>query len=345
MSTLHPSLDDRTYSDLVAEARARIPAITPDWTDHNPSDPGITLLELFAWLSEALIYQADQLPDERYDAFLRLLRGSGWTRTGSLDSAVAETISLLRTPWRAATADDIERLVLDQWATSPEASSIGNGATIRRVHTVAGVNLDADANARAQPSPGHLGIVIVPDRTGNEAESRRPSPSPELCQALWSWLEPRRLLGVRHHVGGPDYVEVSVSARLVLRDDYAPPQTAQSGLLTDQAIAAQAVRDAIVAIQRHFDPLDGGPDGAGWPFGRDVYLSELYQLLDGLPGVDYVDAVRFVGLAGDRGLVAGGNVIGVRIDPHELVDVSVADDPSNPNRLVAIPGTSAGAGR
>jgi len=44
-----PVLDDRSFDDLVAEARALIPALAPEWTNHNPSDPGITLIELFAW--------------------------------------------------------------------------------------------------------------------------------------------------------------------------------------------------------------------------------------------------------------------------------------------------------
>jgi hypothetical protein len=342
VNVLRPNLDDRTYAQLVAEATARIPAVAPDWTDHNPTDPGITLVELFAWLSEALIYRTDQIPDERYDAFLRLLRGSGWTRSAALDSAIAETLTLLRTPWRAATAADIERLVLLDWPASADAATLGPGDAVRRVQSVPSVNVEADQASRSQPAPGHLSILIVPDRAATDAAGSPPAPSPELRQALWTWLEPRRLLGVRHHVAGPDYVAVSVTARLVLRNDYAPPQTAQSGVLTDQTIADQAGRDAIATIERHFDALNGGADGTGWPFGRNVYLSELYQLLDGLTGVDYVDGVRFVGLPADRALVVNGDVIGARLDPHELVVVSASDDPSNADRLVVVPGTAAG---
>src|SRR4051794_14351850 len=55
VNVLRPTLDDRTYAQLVAEATARIPAVAPGWTDHNATDPGMTLLELFAWLSEALV--------------------------------------------------------------------------------------------------------------------------------------------------------------------------------------------------------------------------------------------------------------------------------------------------
>ena len=43
-----PNLDDRTFDDIFDEARSRIPRYTPEWTNHNDSDPGITLLQLFA---------------------------------------------------------------------------------------------------------------------------------------------------------------------------------------------------------------------------------------------------------------------------------------------------------
>src|SRR5262249_12635681 len=61
-----PDLDDRTFDDLVADARARIPSLAPAWTDHNPSDPGIVLLELFAWLAEIVLYRLDRVPDRSY---------------------------------------------------------------------------------------------------------------------------------------------------------------------------------------------------------------------------------------------------------------------------------------
>jgi predicted phage baseplate assembly protein len=65
-------LDDRTYGQLAAELRRRIPAYTPEWTDHNASDPGITLLELFAWLAEIIIYRLNRVPEKNFQAFLQL---------------------------------------------------------------------------------------------------------------------------------------------------------------------------------------------------------------------------------------------------------------------------------
>lgn len=68
-----PALDTRSYQDLVDEALARIPIHNPDWTNFNQSDPGVTLLELFAFLTESLLYRANQIPERNQRAFLSLL--------------------------------------------------------------------------------------------------------------------------------------------------------------------------------------------------------------------------------------------------------------------------------
>lgn len=72
-----PKLDDRTYEDLVAEIRARVSRYTPEWkpgwNDLNDSDPGITLAQVFAWLSEMLLYRMNQVPQLNYLKFLELI--------------------------------------------------------------------------------------------------------------------------------------------------------------------------------------------------------------------------------------------------------------------------------
>lgn len=68
-----PNVDGRTYQDLVDEALARIPIHNPEWTNFNESDPGVTLLELFAFLTESLLYRANQIPERNRLAFLSLL--------------------------------------------------------------------------------------------------------------------------------------------------------------------------------------------------------------------------------------------------------------------------------
>jgi predicted phage baseplate assembly protein len=68
-----PKLDDRRFQDFVDEAKKRIPYYCKDWTDHNVSDPGITLIELFAWMMDALLYRLNQVPDLHYIKFLEML--------------------------------------------------------------------------------------------------------------------------------------------------------------------------------------------------------------------------------------------------------------------------------
>ena len=68
-----PKLDDRKWEDLVHEAVELIPKYCPEWTNHNASDPGITLLELFAWLIEVLLYRLNRVGEKNYLAFLNLV--------------------------------------------------------------------------------------------------------------------------------------------------------------------------------------------------------------------------------------------------------------------------------
>lgn len=68
-----PSLDNRTFQDLVDEAKRLIPKYCPDWTNHNLSDPGIALIELFARMTELTLYRINQLPDRLYRTFLDLV--------------------------------------------------------------------------------------------------------------------------------------------------------------------------------------------------------------------------------------------------------------------------------
>jgi hypothetical protein len=68
-----PTLDDRTYQDLLNEALARIPVHNPEWTNFNQSDPGVTLLELFAFLTENLLYRSNRIPERNRLKFLSLL--------------------------------------------------------------------------------------------------------------------------------------------------------------------------------------------------------------------------------------------------------------------------------
>jgi predicted phage baseplate assembly protein len=68
-----PIIDPRGFQDLVDEAKRRIPQYCPEWTDHNVSDPGVTLIELFAWMSDIILYRLNKVPERDYLTFLELI--------------------------------------------------------------------------------------------------------------------------------------------------------------------------------------------------------------------------------------------------------------------------------
>ena len=73
MTISPPALDDRSFEQLMREVRARIPVHTPEWTNFNESDPGVTILELFAFLTENLLYRGNRIPEANRLKFLSML--------------------------------------------------------------------------------------------------------------------------------------------------------------------------------------------------------------------------------------------------------------------------------
>jgi hypothetical protein len=303
-----PALDDRSYADLLQEAESLIRTYTPEWTNRNPSDPGITLLELFAWLAEMLIFRADQVPERHVVAFLRLLNGPDWRPSADrpLDEDARATLQELRSRYRAVTAEDYEAL-------AREAS-----ADVARAHCVSRRYLGAGTEAeRTADRPGWVSLVLVP-REGvapDEAEAVRAS--------VAAYLEPRRLIGTRYTVVEPVWAPVAAEIVVVRRQD-----------VLDADVRAVVVD----ALRRFLDPRSGGTAGTGWPFGRDVFVSELYAVLEQLEGVDYVpdlllasecaaDATRCV--AASELWNDEGDQVGLVLGQHHLPATAV-----DPNRIV-----------
>ncbi len=291
------------YEALLAEAMAQIPGLSPEWTDHNPSDPGVALVELLAMLTEMLLFQARQVPGDNLRALLQLTRGAAWPIPPgqALETSIDETLRALREPYRTVTAADYVERVLLHWPASPEARALTESPAIRRAHVLVDRDLSRPG-AELSPAPGHISVLVVPDAP---VGARRPAPSPAVVTALAAFLEPRRLLTTQNHVVAASYVKIGVKVRVYLRDD----------------AQIELTRARVQAVLRDtFDPLRGGPGGAGWPLGRNVYSSELLAALDAVTGVDFVEGLDLVTDDPARRIVDGPELVGVRLRPHELVD-------------------------
>jgi hypothetical protein len=291
-----PNLDDRSFADLVEEARQMIPGIAPAWTDHNPSDPGITIVELFAWFSEMLMYRINRVSEPNKRAFIQLLTPDAKPTPGlTIDEEVAAAVRRVRTEDRAVTAGDFERLALQV-----------PGVALARC--LARRNLEVRGGATAD-AVGHISLLVL-------CQPRRPvDATAGILASVKAALADACLIATRLHVVEP--VPLTLAVKLTLR------------IAADQLKNVVQQR-AMSALQAFFDPLSGRPASGGWPFGVPIYRSDVYALLDQVEGVDYVevkpatDDLTVVGPAGvgDRRITLGPNYVGLRLESNEVAVLS-----------------------
>ncbi|MFF3375459.1 putative baseplate assembly protein [Streptomyces sp. NPDC002680] len=123
-------------------------------------------------------------------------------------------------------------------------------------------------------------VLVVPQAVpdpGGRLRFEQLVPGDALLQRITRHLDERRLIGTRLAVGPPFYQGVTVVATV----------HAFRGVDTDRVR-----RQAHDALYRHLDPLTGGTDGKGWPFGRPVQSGEVFAVLQRVPGVELVDEVQ-----------------------------------------------------
>lgn len=194
----------------------------------------------------------------------------------SLEQAVLRAPQVLRTRDRAVTAEDFEILA--------HKGAAGGIARVKCLPATATSNAgmvqllvvpQADTQAIAQ------GLGIAPEAFALQ---------PALEEQISSYLDERRLLGVQVQLQEPEYVGVSVQTEVGLEPVYNNPSAQQ-----------QILSSLRIALYRYLNPLTGGPDGTGWPFGRPVYTSDIIAQLQQTPGVLYVGAVLLFAIRKQRG--------------------------------------------
>ncbi|MFE5481673.1 putative baseplate assembly protein [Streptomyces sp. NPDC056527] len=195
----------------------------------------------------------------------------------TIDNARLRAPEALRMQERAVTAGDYE-IIARQAAPS-----------VRRVRCLPG----ADGEA------GAVRVLVVPDAVADDGDRLRFEqliPSDQVLTTITTTLDERRLIGTRLVVEPPVYQGVTVVARLSAPADD-----------TDR------VRDAaLAALFRHLNPLHGGPDGTGWPFGRPVQYGEVFGVLQRAIGDVLVEEIR---------LFAADPITGRRGAPVDRIDI------------------------
>lgn len=214
-------------------------------------------------------------------------------RRPALGGVAAETVAearqrgplLLRTRDRAVTAEDYEQLAL---RAEP---------SVARVRCVP---------ATTPEETGGVRLLIVPTAVPDDAGRLRFEdlvPSDAALGRITEHLDRRRPVGTRLLVEPPFYQGVTIVARLAARP---------------RADGERLEREAVAALNTYFNPVSGGPDGEGWPFGRPVHAGEVYAVLQALRGTEIVEDVKLFGadpITGKR----GEPVQRIDVDPQGLV--------------------------
>ncbi|WP_414553010.1 putative baseplate assembly protein [Anabaena sp. CCY 0017] len=185
----------------------------------------------------------------------------------SLEDAVIRVPAMLRTRDRAVTPEDFEVLTLQA----------GSGA-VTRVRCL---------QATSKADAGTVRLLVIPNaNTDAIARGEGMGPeiwalNPQLRNQIMAYLDERRLLGVQVKLQAPEYVGVTVQTEVALEPEYNNP-TAQQDILWKLRIA----------LYRFLNPITGGNDGKGWPFGRPVYPSDIVNLFQQFAGVRYLGVVQ-----------------------------------------------------
>ena len=178
----------------------------------------------------------------------------------------------LKNKGRAVSAEDFEWMVLQRFSQIARAKCLST-----RAPGPAGLVM----------KPGAVTVIVVP-----KGAERAPRPSSAVLHQIEDFLAAQCLGSVVSdvHALGPGFTEVTVSARVRARD---PRES------------SEVERRATQALEDFFHPLTGGEDGKGWAFGRDVQVSEVFAVLQRVPGVDYVATAELVGSPGASALEIG----------------------------------------
>lgn len=198
----------------------------------------------------------------------------------TIDQAKERGPLALRTRDRAITAEDYEQLAK---RAAPD---------IARVRCIPAVTPAEAGGVRILVVP-----AAVPDKD-NRLTFGDLVPDSETLAAVAAYLDERRPVGARVLVEPPFYRGVTVVAQLTARPRVSP-----------ERLRAEALR----ALYSYFDPIRGGPDGEGWPFGRPVHAGEVHAVLQGLSGTEIVDEVH---------VFAADPLTGKRGEPQQRIDVN-----------------------
>jgi predicted phage baseplate assembly protein len=207
----------------------------------------------------------------------------------SLDSAMTRAPAMLRSRERAVTESDFEFLARQ---ALPAATS--------RVKCLQPRPAEA-----GRVAPGQIYVLVIPKvmNPSHHIRAEELELDDKQMATLSEYLDERRLLTTRLDIRAPAYRWVSVTVELRESPGYS---------------REEVEAEVLSRLYRYLNPLVGGPDDEGWPFGRDLFVSDVYQSLQGTPNVQFIRSVTMY-LAGEDGAAEGKPVENVEVVSHGVI--------------------------
>lgn len=287
-----PDLDTKTYKDISDEMIASIPKYSKKWTNHNPSDPGIAILELLSWVEETTLYRINRIPDDSYVNFLRLVAGASGVdevehllkdpyldrshknvleflkeiETGhkkDVSQVRTEALKFLMSRYRAVTDDDFCALAIEATDTFE--------VKVKR------------AIIEKAKDKENIEIIIVPERWEEYEglpESNKRDSYARLVGCVNDYLSPRTLIGTKIEVKQPVFTDVSINMKVICQHSANPEKVE---------------KEINAGIKKQFDPFIGGENKTGWPYRRSITVYEIAQIVERTQGVKELDRIRIDG--------------------------------------------------
>jgi predicted phage baseplate assembly protein len=192
------------------------------------------------------------------------LASTGGREAQTIEEAIEDFRRDLKVPCTAVTLKDFEQIAM----STP-------GLRIASAKAIANYDPYNPENGR-----GSVTVVIIP-YTPLEDLKIPPEPSERFKHAVCLHLDKSRLIGTDVHVIPPVYVKVSITATIIPVESFR----------NDDQIKEKVNKKLISFVH----PIKGGIEGKGWPTGRDVYLSELYWIIENIEGVNSVTGLSVSG--------------------------------------------------
>jgi predicted phage baseplate assembly protein len=213
----------------------------------------------------------------------------GGTDAETLESAKLRAPQVLRTNTRAVTAEDFEYLALEASPEVARAKCISSG----------------DGAGEQSPPPGVVRLLLVPSVSNVDGyiPVEELEPPRHVREGVQLYLDERRLLTTRLDIASPEYVPVAVAVQVRAKK---------------RSVYEQVAADVEKRLYQYINPICGGVDGDGWPFGRSLSLPEIHAALQGIQKVDYIEEVSIFPVditTGERQEAATK----VAISPHSVI--------------------------